>query len=157
MSIKLSKGPALTQADLGSPLAPEGTGYLVCVYDDMGALAQELRVDRAGETCGQKPCWKAIGGTPGGKGWIYKDGEATSDGVRVLSLKGGPAGGSKITLKASNKAQKGQRSLPLGAPLQLYGTSGVTVQLLGEGLSACQSVTLDNVTRDLGTYFSAKK
>jgi hypothetical protein len=112
---KLIKGPAVDQLDLGSPLAPGGSAHTVCVYDDADAVVGRMDVDRAGDDCGGKPCWKAIGGAPpDGKGYLYKDGGASADGIKILLMKGGDAGKSKILIKGANNSSKGQTSLPAG-------------------------------------------
>ena len=58
LSLKLAKGPALSQADFGNPTVGGGTGYTVCFYrgGDNG-FAGALAVNRAGQQCGKKACW----------------------------------------------------------------------------------------------------
>jgi hypothetical protein len=46
------------------PLAAKWVPVLICGYDDAGARAASLEVDRAGDTCGSKPCWKPLSGAP---------------------------------------------------------------------------------------------
>lgn len=157
LRIKLGGGPALTQAELGSPLGPEGTGYTACLYENADVLRGELRWNRAGDTCGTKPCWKPIGGSPGGKGWVYKDKERAEGGIQVVSLKGGAAGQSKIQIKGGNNVSKGQDQQPLGIARGLSGATSATVQIHGHDLAPCFSVELDRVQKDLGSFFQARR
>jgi hypothetical protein len=46
-------------AELGDPIGG-ASAYDTCVYDQAGTLVGALRVDRAGATCGSRPCWKPI-------------------------------------------------------------------------------------------------
>ena len=157
LSIKATKGPALTQADFGNPLVAGGTPYTACVYDDAGARVLELEVDRAGELCEGKSCWKSTGGSPpSGNGFLYKDKGLASDGVQLLSLKAGAAGKSKFSLKAANKFGKGLDNLPSGIGWALFGSTSVTVQLHAGAADPCLSLSLDEVVRDFGTIFLAK-
>jgi hypothetical protein len=50
----------MTQSDFGDPVSGT-TAYAVCLYDEAEQLVADLRVDRTGETCGTKPCWRALG------------------------------------------------------------------------------------------------
>jgi hypothetical protein len=54
----------------------------LCIYGDGGTLIQGFAVDRAGDVCAGKPCWKAVGL----KGYQYKDEDAASDGVRAIGI-----------------------------------------------------------------------
>lgn len=60
-----------TVADFGDPLAGS-TVPAICLYADGGALAGSYVVDRSGDYCAGKPCWKAKGtkglGLPGQEG-----------------------------------------------------------------------------------------
>lgn len=86
--LKMVGGSALTQTDLGNPLNPLGTAYRVCIYNDASALVGQLEVDRAGDTCGTAPCWKALGGDPpAGKGYKYKDDARAANGVAKIIYK----------------------------------------------------------------------
>jgi hypothetical protein len=104
--VKMIGGPALAQTALGNPLSGGGTAYDVCIYDDGGTLVGQLNVDRAGDTCGGAPCWKAIGGDPpAGKGYKYKDAALSAAGVSKIIYKGGDAGKSKALVKGSDAPQ----------------------------------------------------
>ncbi|MBY0276418.1 VCBS repeat-containing protein [Candidatus Binatia bacterium] len=156
IAAQLKGGPALTQAELGDPTTTRGTRYALCVYDDAQQLAAELVVDRAGASCGGKPCWKSVGGAaPDGKGWTYKDGAASASGVKSLSLKGGAAGKPTIVVKAQNDAAHGKTSLPTGVADALYGSGSVTLQLRTSNAVGCHGVTLFTSTRSPG-FLKAK-
>jgi hypothetical protein len=123
----MSKGPALAQADFGDPLQGGGTAYTACVYDAAGALVGSMEVDRADETCGTKDCWKPIGAPPpDGKGYVYKDSTASSDGITQIKLKGGGAGKSSVQIKGANNAAQGELPLPVGLAAGLASSSSAT-------------------------------
>jgi len=151
----LARGPNVTQADFGDPSAADGTVVALYVFDDDGQVAA-LAIDRAGESCGTKPCWKALDGVPpNGKGFRYEDAARSASGVRSLELEGGVAGKSSIALSAANRATKGQTTLPTGIAQALSDTSSVTLQLhTSEG--ACFSTTLFDVIRQEPGYFKAR-
>jgi cysteine-rich repeat protein len=111
-------------ADLGDPVAGT-TRYDVCLYGGASQLVAELSVDRAAESCGSKPCWKAAGGA----GFKYKDAEAAASGVSKLSLKSGAAGKGALSLQAGNRTDRGQSSLPTGIAAALQGALAATVQV----------------------------
>jgi hypothetical protein len=93
---KWIRGAATTQTEMGADPVNGSTSYAVCVYDQSAGVASlevQLRVDRSGDTCAAKPCFKALGGDPPtGDGWKSKDGDAASDGVLRLLFKCGSAG-----------------------------------------------------------------
>ena len=152
----MKKGPALTQLDLGDPLAIGGTGYTACVYDDANLLVGSMKIDRAGSSCRGQFCFKPVGDfPPDGKGWLYRDSNRSADGALLISLRAGTAGKSKIKLKAIAETSKGQN--PQGITGALNGSTSVTVQLHGDDLASCFSATLDQVKKDTGTIFVAKK
>lgn len=136
---KWIKGAATTQTELGADPVGGSTSYAICAYDETAGtpnLSLELLVNRGGDLCSGKPCFKSIGGDPpGGKGWKYKDKPTSADGVLKLVLKGGDAGRAKIIVKAKGT------SLPLPGPAS--GTAyfnqdaAVTVQLLSNDGGAC--------------------
>jgi hypothetical protein len=131
---KLGGGPALAQTDLGNPLmgAEGGTGTVVslCIYDGNGDLAGELIAAGPTSTCADGAlCWKSLGSAPNdpsgpGKGYAYKDTDASTDGLQKLLYKGGDAGKSKAIVKAKGP------SLPLGIPAALQTSSQATFELL---------------------------
>ncbi len=139
---KWIKGPPLLQSQMGSPVAGgSGTSVSLCIYDQAGSLAGELTVDRAGEDCDGKPCWKSLGGDPpSGKGFAFKDKAATSDGVQKILMKGGDAGKSKAILKAKGT------SIPTGIPAALQSSTTATIQL-----RTSDGVCLSHVLTEVGT------
>jgi hypothetical protein len=149
---KLIGGPALTQTGLGNPLSGGGTAYAVCIYDGSGARVAELAVDRAGDTCGSAPCWKALGGDPpGGKGYKYKDDALAADGVFQILYKGGLAGKSKALIKGRGAG------LPDNVADALLASSSATVQLRGSDAAQCLSITVTDIKKQEADFFKAKK
>lgn len=151
--VKLLDGSFIAPDDLGTPTAASGSGFAVCIYDDAAALATSLRVDRAGESCGTKACWKEIGHNPAlGTGFTYKDKSAAFSGIQKLLIKGGSdTKASRLLVKAGNNATKGQSSLPLSIVAALEGTTAVDVQFVStKGL--CYSVTLSDIRSSPGLF-----
>ena len=148
LAARLLKGPLLSAADFGNPLTGS-TAYRLCVYDDADALAGDLLVDRAGDACGGEACWKGLGKPAGTKGYRYKDEALTADGVRLLLLRAGVAGRSKLILR-----EKG----PSGVASALDGATSATVQLFARDAAApaCFSVDLPAVVTNDGLRFKAK-
>ena len=156
---KLIKGPALAQTDLGNPLdagqGGTGTSYSLCVYDQLGALAGGVEVNRAGDTCDGQPCWKPIGHAPNdprgpGKGYKYKDGAGAADGVRKVLYKGGAAGSSKAIVIGKGAG------LPVGLPPALQSATQATMQLRSSD-GICLSVDLTTINEQTATSFKAKE
>lgn len=155
---KLLGGPLLAQTDMGNPLGAgqggTGTIYSLCVYDVASALVGEIAVDRAGDTCDGKPCWKPVGKAPNdpqgpGRGYKYKDGALASDGVLKILYKGGDAGKSKAIVIGKGPG------LPAGLPASLQLSAQVTVQLRSsDGL--CLSVQLSDIKKQEAMFFKAK-
>jgi hypothetical protein len=116
---------ATTPAFFGDPVGGT-TAYAACIYDGSDTLVATLRVDRAQEFCGTKPCWKTLGGAGGFK---YTDKALTSDGVNQVQLKAGDAGKGKVEVKGKRNEPKGQTALPTGVAPQLAGDTSATVQL----------------------------
>jgi hypothetical protein len=157
MSAQWQKGSQLAGTAFGNPLNAGGTAYTICIYDGAGGLAGQYVVDRAGDTCVGKACWRSTGGDPpGNKGYKYNDKDVTSDGIQRMQLKGGDVGKSKLSVKGGNKVGKGQRSLPTGVVAQLTGSTSVTVQLFGSDMPKCFSATLMDIQKDDGGQFKAR-
>jgi hypothetical protein len=161
---KMLKGPALMQTDLGNPLdagqGGTGTAYSLCVYDGAGDLVfgrrgpADVVVDRAGDVCAGKPCWKAVGNAPNdprgpGTGYKYKDPASASDGVFQLVYKGGDTGKSQVTLTGNGSG------LPSGIPAALQSSSQVTVQLRSSD-GICLSVDLSDIKKHERSLFKAQ-
>lgn len=145
---RLLKGPSLSATDFGDPVAG-GTAYRLCIYDGAGALAGDLAVDRAGDTCDGEPCWKGLGKPAGSNGYRYKDKALTADGVLLMLLRAGPAGRSKVIVR-----EKG----PTGIAAALSGATSATVQLVASDATApsCFSLDLPAVTKNDELRFKAK-
>lgn len=155
---KLLKGPALAQTDMGNPLdagqGGTGTIYSLCVYNAASDLAGGVVVDRAGDTCDGKPCWKSVGQAPNdpqgpGKGYKYKDGSLASDGVLKILYKGGDAGKSKAIVIGKGPG------LPAGIAGALQVSAQATVQLRSSD-GACLSVALSEIKKQEPAFFKAK-
>jgi hypothetical protein len=155
---KLLKGPALSQTDMGNPLGVgeggTGTIFALCVYDDAGDLAGGVEVDRAGDTCEGKPCWKSIGKAPNdpqgpGVGYKYKDTGLASDGVKKILYKGGDNGKSKAIVIGKGAG------LPTGIPAALLLSSQATLQLRSSN-GICLSRELSDISKQEATSFKAK-
>jgi len=138
----------LLPQQLGDPVAG-ATAYTLCIYAGDETLAGTLRVDRAGETCGTKPCWKALGS----KGWKYRDAEASSDGVNRLIARSG-TGKARVIVAGRNKERKALTALPTGIAATLAGSERATVRVLTSD-AGCFGATLDRVRKDTGTFFKA--
>jgi uncharacterized delta-60 repeat protein len=151
--LKLRSGPERTQSDFGNPLEPGGTDYAVCVFDGAGSAVGSLGVARAGDSCGSRSCWSAVGkDPPDGRGYRYRDRDLEADGVRTLDLKGGAAGRTSLTLKAKNR----DSTMPTGWTAALQGEASVTLQVHGSGGVQCLSATLDDVRRADASVFRAR-
>ncbi len=147
---KLLNGPELSQTDFGNPLSAGGTEYALCLYDQSDSLAGGVPVDRAGDICFDKPCWKALGGAPpDGSGYSYADKARESFGVFKLLLKGGAAGSSKALLKGKGP------TLPDGIPAALQSSTSVTMQLRASD-AQCVSATLTDIKKQEAAFFKGK-
>jgi hypothetical protein len=142
--------PPVVQAQLGDP-ATGTTRYDVCIYDDTLALVGGLSVDRAGASCGTRPCWRAIST----KGYRYADRVAGADGVRSIVAVGGSAGRAKIVVRSRNDARRGQEAMPLGMAAALQSTRSVTVQAVTSD-GVCFGGTLTDVHSAGPTTFRAE-
>lgn len=138
---------AVTQGQFGDPVSANGTAYAVCLYDAAGILRGEYSIGRAGATCGDKPCWKAVSD----KGYSYKDKDGTADGIVQLQLTGGDPGKGKIKVKGNNSSG----NLPLGVVAGLMqNPSGATAQILSSN-GACFGVGLTDIKKADGSVFKA--
>ena len=114
LQFKWSKGAATGVAEFGSPTTTDD--YALCVFNP-GLV---LKLDApAGGVCGTSQCWKTLSI----KGFAYKDGDRTPNGVDKISLKAGLAAKAKVQLKG-----KGANLPALPLPLALP----ATVQLQSE-------------------------
>jgi len=150
LKVSLKKFDLATDiTDFGDP-ATGTTVYGLCVYDGADALIASLSVDRAGDTCGTKPCWKTAKG-----GYKYKDKLAASDGVKKITTKSGTSGKGKVKVQAANKAKKDQAELPVGVTAALSGATSATVQVMASDAS-CTAATLTTVKKNDASEFKAK-
>ena len=137
--------------DLGHPVSGS-TRYDVCIYNQANALVGEMTVDRAGQTCGTRPCWKVLGSN----GYRYADKNLSADGIQMIVAKSGAAGKGSVKLKGANRASKGQTSLPTGIAAALQApNAGATLQVVTDDAGCFESV-LTNVTRNSAQQFSAR-
>lgn len=119
------RGEATDVADFADAL--DGAAkYHTCLYD--ASASPQPRLDAgatAGGSCGTAPCWKPIGT----KGYRYRDKAGTSDGLSLARLVSGPAGKSRVIVKAAGD-QLALPSLPLTLPVivQLLVDDGVTTE-----------------------------
>lgn len=135
--------PAVTQSQFGNPVNGS-TAYRVCVYDAANQLQATYTVARAGQTCGDKPCWATVSD----KGYKYKDKAATADGVIMMKLGGGDPGKGKLKIKGKGS------NLPSGIAAALQNQTSATVQVLSSDAS-CFGVALTQVKKADGVTFSA--
>jgi hypothetical protein len=146
LKVALSKlQPAVTQGQFGNPTSGS-TAYKICIYDAANQLKGDYTVARAGQTCGDKPCWSAVSD----KGYKYGDKDAAADGIVKMQLGGGDAGKGKIKVKGQNKTAQ----LPTGVAALLQNQTSATVQVLTTD-AACFGVGLTQVKKADGAVFSA--
>jgi cysteine-rich repeat protein len=136
------------EGEFGDPVAGT-TRYAICVYGP--DLAVDVRLDRAGATCGTKPCWKATGLT----GYAYADPAGAAEGVLAVRLKAGLTGKGAITATAANDAAHGETSLATGAAAALAGAASATAQIVASD-GECFAAELDTVKKADGAQFKAK-
>lgn len=138
--------PVVTQGQFGNP-ASGTTAYAVCVYDAADVLRGEYTLERAGDLCGDKLCWKQVSD----KGYAYKDKDATADGLTQAKLSGGDAGKGAIKIQGKNSSSH----LPTGVVAGLMNNpSGATVQVLSTS-GTCFSLGLTDIKKADGEVFQA--
>jgi hypothetical protein len=109
----------------GNPENEGGTDYALCVYDLRGGTT-ELRFDAfvpSGRTCGNrdKPCWRSHFGS-----YIFKDRDATPEGVQRLYLRHGADGGPVVSVVGKGVNLRALPGIPMGPPVtaQVINTDG---------------------------------
>jgi hypothetical protein len=110
------QGTEVPQSTFGDPVT--ATSYVLCLCDD-GALAFDIQIPAG-------MLWLPIGS----KGYLYRDPDATSDGVLKARLLGVSAGGSKLKVKGKGA------NVPLPGPVGATYFNALTdlrVQLHGNG------------------------
>jgi hypothetical protein len=125
---------------------------VLCIFNDAGTLIGEDIVDRAGQMCGTKPCWKPTGK----QGLMYKDKTGNADGIVQITYVGGDATKGKAGAKGKNDAAHGMTHLPTGLAAALAGNTVPTIELVtSDGL--CVGATMNTVSKDTGNQYKAKK
>ena len=140
-----------TRASFGNPVSGSTVAAL-CVFNDTGTPVGELIVDRAGKTCGTKPCWRLTGK----QGLAYQDKMASAAGVTKIGFVGGAAGKGKASARGKNDAAKGLTSLPTGLSAALTGNKSPTIELVtSDGF--CVGATMNKVVKDVALQYKAQK
>jgi hypothetical protein len=140
IKVKIDKLTAdTTLALFGDPIGGN-TSYAVCLFNEDDVRIATMRVNRAGQQCGTRPCWKATGGP----GYKFSDKLLASEGVLQLSLKSGLATKGKVGAKAKNNLPKGILNMPTGVAAQLIGDREATVQIVTSN-AGCITGTVTNV------------
>lgn len=119
------KGQTTAKSDFGDPTTSDAYG--LCIYDGVGLVVKA--VAPAGGTCGDAPCWTALG-----KGFRYKNKSLGPDGLRLLVLREGLTDG-KATVTADGTGPL------LGLPTLTTLRSPLTVRLRNLGTGACFEAT----------------
>jgi hypothetical protein len=146
LKVKLTKlQSTVTQSQFGNPVSGS-TEYRICIYDAADQLKASYTIARAGQTCGDGPCWSAISD----KGYKYGDKSAAADGILKMKLIGGDPGKGKIKVIGKNTTG----NLPTGVAALLQNQTGATVQVLTSDAS-CFGVALTQVKKADGTVFNA--
>ena len=148
--VRLASGPALSQSDFGDPVAPGGTAYRLCFYDDADRLVRSVDLDRPGEFCEGTACWKTIPA-----GYSYRDRQRRADGTQGMLLRGGSTR-SLIKLIGRNRHPQNQWDLPTGISERLLGSTNVTVQVVPSDTGGCFSKQLTQILVASPTKFRAK-
>ena len=140
-----------SRATFGDPI--DGTtSVTLCIFDDAGALVQDLAIARAGQTCGTKPCWKL----KGKQGFGFQDKPGASDGINKLSYAGGAATKGQASAQGKNDPKKDFTSLPSGIVAALTGETAPTIEIrTSDGL--CIGAKMNKVTKDAGGQYKAQK
>lgn len=140
---KFLGGPALMQADFGNPLS--SASYALCIYDD-NSLKVEARVGPSGSL------WSA----QSTKGYVYKDKEALTDGIKNVKLMGGATDNSK--LQVMGKGAGLPPLVPLSTTRFLANTIAVVAQFREVNGDCYEtSFTATNEKKNDGQTFKAKK
>jgi len=144
---KLAPDTTNTVARFGDPVNGT-TGYAVCLYDENDVRVATLRVNRAGQMCGTKPCWKLVGGP----GYKYSDKLLSSDGMLQLNFKSGLPTKGKVQAKAKNNLPKGLTQMPTGIAAALTGDREATAQIMTSN-AGCVTGTVTTVKEASGVLF----
>ncbi len=139
VQFKWNKGMATGVAEFGAPTTTDD--YALCVFNP--GLVMQLDAP-AGGVCGTSQCWKTLSI----KGFAYKDGDRTPNGVDKVLLKAGLSAKAKVQIKG-----RGPNLPTLPLPLALP----ATVQLQSENGTCFQGVfSAPHVQANDGTQFKGK-
>jgi hypothetical protein len=142
---------ATVRASFGDPVGGSTIAAL-CLFNDAGTPVGELIVDRAGKTCGTKPCWRLTGK----QGLAYKDKMASAAGVAKIGFVAGAASKGKASAQGKNNAAKGLTSLPIGLSAALTGNTSPTIELVTSN-GFCVGATMNRVVKDEALQYKAQK
>ena len=112
-------GDATSLADFGDPRSVDA--YALCLYDATPRLLFQGRVP-AGGICGNgRPCWRQVAG----RYYLYRNGQATPDGLTKIQLVPGTQGAANVIVKGRG-AHLALPTLPLTPPVlvQLQASNG---------------------------------
>ncbi len=134
LSWKWNRGDATAVADFGDPSLD--TNYRVCVYAGLFGGGPDLEAFLpAGAVCnGGRSCWSL----KEGRGWRYKDGDASRGGIAKIQLGAGEDGKAKVRVQAK-KGQFNLDDFPAASP--------ITIQLVrgNDTIEQCWQNTFDQV------------
>ncbi len=135
----------LVQGDFGDPVAGS-SAYKVCIYDGADQLSGDYTVDRAGDICGDKPCWSTVST----KGYKYGDKGTSAHGILKMKMLAGDAGKGKVLIVGKNNTA----TMPLGVAAALQDATSATVQVLTND-ALCFGTSLSRVKKADGLIFKA--
>ena len=139
-----------TASDFGNPVSGS-TRYDVCIYNQAGALVGEMTIDRAGQTCGTRPCWKTVGTV----GYRYTDKTAAADGMKSIVAKSGVFGKGSLKVKGANRSTAGQTSLPTGIAAALQTSNAQSTLQVVTDDAGCFEGVFSTVKRNTTLEYSA--
>ncbi len=130
------KGAGTTFAELGNPTTT--TSYALCLYDDVGGVAQR----RLRKIIPPGSHWK-----PYTRGFRFRDSTLETGGIQSITMSDGATGKSSISIRG--------RGQPLGLPgLPFAKQPGVIIQLVND--TACWSSTHTTASANSLARFRAK-
>ena len=140
-----------SRAGFGDPVTGS-TIAVLCIFDDGGTLVQDFVIDRGGQTCGTKPCWRL----KGKQGFAYQNKPGSADGIVKIGFVGGAAGKGSASAQGKNDPKKSFTDLPTGIAAALTGKTTPTIELVtNNGL--CIGATMNKVQKDSGGQYKAQK
>ena len=141
-----------TRVSFGDPVN-DSTVAAFCLFNDAGTpVGEPLIVDRAGQNCGTKPCWKLTGK----QGLAYKDKIASAAGITKIGFVAGAATKGKASAQGKNNKAQGLTSLQTGLSAALTGNKSPTIELVtSDGF--CVGATMNKVVKDVAQQYKAQK